>query len=53
MGLGDMGQNVMAVGEVYCKAFYTYLMVVHFYWYGDEHLCKHDMTNVHDSMVDM
>ena len=19
-------------------------MVVHFYWYGDEHLCKHDMT---------
>ena len=21
MGLGDMGQNVMAVGEVYCKTF--------------------------------
>ena len=35
------------------KHSYTYLMVAHFDWYGGGYLCKHDTTNIHDSLVDM
>ena len=38
---------------MYRKAFlYLPLMVVHFDWYGGGYLCKHNMTNIHDTMVD-
>ena len=37
---------------MYRKAFLYLPEVVHFDWYGGGYLCKHNTTNIHDTMVD-
>ena len=40
-------------GRCIVKHSYTYLMAVHFDWNDGGYLCKHDATDILDSMVDM
>ena len=39
-------------GRCIVKHSYTYMTVVHFDWYCGGYLCKHNTTNIHDTMVD-